>query len=173
MLKMAFILDPGMLPKLGSRLEHTASGLEELIERCIWLKAEVVEEDEFETTGRRAILNFGHTVAHALEKTNGYRSLLHGEAVAIGMIQEARLGERLGVTRLGTAAEVEQYVSLQGLPRTCEEILLKDQLLEAMKLDKKALGGELTFSLLEEPGKCKLVTGVSASEVLAVLDEAD
>jgi 3-dehydroquinate synthase len=167
--KMGLILDVSLADELA---KGGIANLQPLVERCIRLKAAVVEEDELETTGKRAVLNFGHTIGHALEKVNGYRDVLHGEAISVGMFLEAKLGERIGVTRPGTAESVARVLKAQGLPLTCLGLHQTEELMQAMAKDKKALGGSLAFSLLEEPGRCKLVSGVSASEVKAVLNEA-
>jgi 3-dehydroquinate synthase len=144
--------------------------LEDTIWRCIEHKRTVVEEDEYETTGRRAILNFGHTVGHAIEWALNYEELTHGEAIAIGMVIEAEIGEEIGVTEPGTAARIRHGMEQQGLPSTLPAKARTANLVEAMHRDKKAGPGTLGMSLLETVGTCKLVQGVSeeaASRVLA------
>lgn len=164
--KYGFIMDSELVNILASQV-YTASdhGLEEIVRRCINLKAEIVQADEFETLGVRAILNFGHTVGHAIEYLTGYGTMLHGEAISIGMVVEARLGELLGFTRPGVADQVMQYLSFQGLP--CSHMALKDEdgLLNAMYGDKKAVEGRLAFSLISDVGQCKLIEGVPEDTV--------
>jgi 3-dehydroquinate synthase len=143
--------------------------VEPMVRRCIELKAEVVAEDEFETTGRRAILNFGHTVAHAVEQAYGYEGMPHGFAVAIGMAVEARLGELLKITPQGVAAEVEVRLRTWGLPTWDDCLRDVDARLEVMRRDKKAKAGRLSFSLLERIGACKLVHDVDESAVRSVM----
>lgn len=168
--KYGYILDAELLERLeGAPLALDTPDLQAIIERCIALKAGVVEADEHETTGERAILNFGHTVGHALEKVSGYEPLKHGEAIAIGMGVEAALGERIGVTPLGTARRVREGLASQGLPVSTEWLEHTEALLDAMSLDKKAKKGALAFSLLEGVGKCKLVPDVARADVLAAL----
>jgi 3-dehydroquinate synthase len=157
--------------ELFQRLERNDIGLAEIVDRCISLKAEVVEADEFETTGLRAILNFGHTVAHAIESLTGYGPVLHGEAVAIGMVVEARLGERLGVTPPGNEARLRECLVRQGLPTYHPLLQEPDQVIETMRKDKKAVSGRLAFSLLTQLGGCKLVEGVPEGDVRAALSE--
>ncbi len=137
--------------------------------RCVALKAQVVEEDEHETTGRRAILNYGHTVGHAIERLTGYGPILHGEAIAVGMAVEADLGERLGVTALGTAKRVRAVLEAHGLPIAHAVVHDIEPMLAAMRGDKKAVGGALAFSLLTHVGECKLVTNVPEDEVRRAL----
>ena len=98
--KYGVILDAGFFDELEACADavnrHDPEVLVRVIARCCRLKADVVEQDEFETTGVRAALNYGHIFAHAFEALSGYGELLHGEAVAMGMVCASRLAERLG-----------------------------------------------------------------------------
>ncbi len=165
--KYGFIMDPGLLELLPPETER----LESIVKRCIELKARIVQEDEFETLGLRAILNFGHTLGHAIEQITGYGPILHGEAIAIGMAFEARLGERLGITRTGVAESVRQGLVSQGLPTDSDCLERADDLVAAMRRDKKASASGLAFSLLPEIGECKLIRDVPENEVRACLKE--
>lgn len=160
-LKTAFIRDPALL--------SMTADLAKTIQRCVEIKAEVVQADEFDRTGLRAILNFGHTLGHAIEAVHRYETYLHGEAIAIGMVAEARLGERLGITSAGTADLIEHYLKEAGLP-TAYDGWRNRALLEAIRLDKKNDAAGLGFSLLIELGRCKLVTGIAESDVAAFLE---
>lgn len=165
--KYSFILDAPLFERMLSRVPPTMA---EIVRRCIELKAKVVEADEFETTGERAILNFGHTAGHAIEQVTGYGPVLHGEAIAAGMVFEAKLGERLGITAPGTSDQVRKALSsIPPLPNGWPSD--KEALLAAMKRDKKAKESGMAFSLLTHIGECKLVTGVSEADVRAVLKE--
>lgn len=167
--KYGFILDPDLVRALQHhRLSATSPMLEGIVRQCIGHKAAVVQEDERDITGKRAILNFGHTVGHALEQLDNYKSLLHGEAIAIGMVAEAKLGELLQITEEGTSQIVSDCLALDGLPTTCDA-LRDPSLVAAMYSDKKAEGGELAFSLLTKIGECKLVRAVPRREVEAAL----
>lgn len=137
----------------------------EVISHCVDLKRQVVMEDEDEKTGRRAILNFGHTVGHAIEKVLNYEELLHGEAIAIGMVVEAELGEEMGVTPRGTAEEIRADLAKVGLPVALPAGLDREEIVGAMSSDKKRSGDELAFSLLEELGQCKLFDTVPSALV--------
>ncbi|MFY9235510.1 MAG: 3-dehydroquinate synthase [Fimbriimonadaceae bacterium] len=168
--KYGFILDESILQNIeGGHVESSSAGLEALISRCIELKARVVEEDELETKGRRAILNFGHTVGHALEKATGYGPLLHGEAISIGMVVETALGESLGITQTGMISRVREHLLRQRLPITHAALMHTDELIQTMRSDKKATSGNLAFSLVTEPGACKLVENVPPGAVEAAL----
>lgn len=143
-----------------------------MVRRCIEIKAEVVESDEFETTGRRAILNFGHTIGHAVEHLSGFR-MLHGEAIAVGMVLEARLGERLGVTPPGTADRLRTELMALPLPVDLPDAMrtpdAREELMHLMRKDKKATVSGVGFSLLERLGACKLFPAVPEHDVREVL----
>lgn len=128
--------------------------LKDIIEKSCAIKAEVVAEDEREG-GLRAILNYGHTVGHAIESVAGYGRLLHGEAVAVGMVLEARLSAEMGVLEHGAVDRIEELVSNYGLPVALPEGVVGSALVDAMELDKKSLGGELRFVLPERVGSVK------------------
>ena len=111
----------------------------------IEIKADVVRRDEHER-GMRKILNFGHTLGHAIEAGSDYR-LLHGEAIAIGMVLEARLSESLGLAAAGTAAEIQDAVERAGLPTECPSDLDPAQLIATTRTDKKARAGIAEYAL--------------------------
>jgi 3-dehydroquinate synthase len=115
------------------------------VARSVEIKSDVVRQDPREH-GLRKTLNFGHTIGHALEHASGY-ALLHGEAVAIGMVLEAKLAERLGVAPAGTAARIGDVLSRAGLPVERPAALDPRVVLEATRQDKKARGGAVTYAL--------------------------
>lgn len=125
--------------------------LARVIERCVRIKAAVVEEDERES-GLRMILNFGHTLAHGIEAAEGYGKLLHGEAVAVGMVFAARLGEKLDITRSGTSARLEGLIEAFGLPVHLRDLSCS-RILTAMSRDKKRGPGGLRWVLLSKLGE--------------------
>lgn len=136
-------------------LARDADALTELLHRSIAIKAGIVDEDAAER-GRRAILNFGHTVGHALEAVSGY-SMLHGEAVAAGMTIEAAIGTTVGVTTAGTAERLVEALEAFGLPARVPR-LPADQLLATMQHDKKTRGGTVKFAFLKELGQAAQTT---------------
>jgi 3-dehydroquinate synthase len=117
----------------------------DLVSRSVELKTAVVRADAREH-GRRKTLNFGHTIGHAVELVSGF-SLLHGQAVAIGMVLEARLAERLGVAARGTSDEIERVVRAAGLPAVRPPMLDVEAILAATRHDKKARGGSVAYAL--------------------------
>jgi shikimate kinase / 3-dehydroquinate synthase len=135
------------------------------------LKAAVVEEDEREGEGgRRHLLNYGHTVGHAIEAVTGYGAWLHGEAVAVGMCAAARLGARLGITPPALAERQEALLRRFGLPTRIEGVAASD-LLRAVLWDKKVRGGQVRWVLPAALGTAALVADVPEQAVRAALHE--
>ena len=153
--KTAAILDAKLWRWIEARAEGLTRGdaalATEVIERVARHKAAVVSADPAER-GRREILNFGHTVGHALEALGGYE-LLHGEAVAAGMRVEARLGELLGVTENGTAIEVSRALEACGLGAIWEAERHPNEVREALARDKKSRDARVRCVLLARIGK--------------------
>ncbi len=153
--KHGAILDPVYLADLEGDIPCVMNGevgaTARVVVRSIEIKADVVSKDEREV-GLRKVLNFGHTLGHAVEAAGGY-ALPHGSCVALGMILEARLGERLGVTRPGTAGTLSRLVELLGLPTRVPPRLDSEGLLAFTRSDKKGRGGRPHYVLLSEPGK--------------------
>ena len=168
--------DPTILHLLEERLGGGAAGvddpllLEELVRRSVAVKAAVVGADEREG-GERAFLNLGHTYGHAVESLTGYDLVLHGEAVAMGLVLALRLGVRLGLTPAGVADRGERLLERVGLPIR-PPVLDRDAVWATMRRDKKAGAGEVRFVLLEDAGHCVLQTPPVA-EVDAVIDELE
>ncbi|HEU4563526.1 MAG TPA: 3-dehydroquinate synthase [Gemmatimonadaceae bacterium] len=152
-IKHGVIADAGYFDEIGAVLHsipRDAGALERLIARSVAIKADVVRRDEREG-GVRKILNFGHTIGHAVESESGYR-LLHGEAVAIGMVLEARLAERAGIAAAGTSERIEALAASAGLPTERPAELSAARLIAAMRTDKKARGGEVELALPSRVG---------------------
>lgn len=141
--------------------------LAQAIETSCRSKAAIVARDEHEQ-GDRALLNFGHTFGHALETVAGYGSLLHGEAVAIGMVLAARLSARLGRASPGEGERLAALLQRLGLP-TAPPPLDPARLLAAMRLDKKNLGGRLRLILWHGIGKAEIVADVEETAILDAL----
>lgn len=170
--KYGVILDAALFDYLETHvaalINRDPDVLVHLVGRCCRLKADVVEQDEREQTGLRAVLNYGHTFAHALETLTGYGQLLHGEAVAIGMVCASRLAERLG--RIDARLTDRQRRLLEGLGLPVELPELDPQgMLDAMMRDKKVQHGRLRFVLPTRLGHVELVGDVDAGDVRAAL----
>lgn len=176
-IKYGVILDPDLFSRIDESLEapgtvHFREDLDEIIARCCTLKAEVIAADEREADLRQ-ILNFGHTVAHGIEQTMGYR-LRHGEAVAIGMVAEARLAHRLVGAPEDLAARIGDLCSRAGLPVRLPPGCSPEDVVSAAAKDKKARAGRIRCALPADLGVMgRGVDGygiaVDPEELLAVL----
>src|SRR3954469_17374162 len=132
-------------------IRREASALTTLVRRSVEIKAEMVSEDEREG-GRRAILNAGHTLAHALEQVTNY-SLLHGEAVAVGLVRECELAAQLGLADSGLCRRVGELLTRLGLPDQIPTGITPAALIESMRGDKKNRRGQIHFSLPAAVGR--------------------
>ncbi len=150
---------------INSRKRDT---LEEMIARAVQIKADTVLADETERTGRRALLNLGHTFAHALEAATGYdaRKLIHGEAVALGLVMAARLSKGINIDDTARIINLLQKV---GLPTTTELELCPQALYELMLYDKKADHSGLKMVLLEHIGCAKVQPAPAPEDILAAI----
>lgn len=175
--KYGMILDPELFTWLethaGAILAREPVALAHIVGRSAALKAEVVEQDERELGGLRAILNYGHTFAHAYETAGGYGRLLHGEAVAIGMADAALLAANLGRIDDDVVARQQRLLVAFGLPVAPPAIFAPDDLLAIMARDKKTVGGRLRFILPTRIGHVELVDGVDPAAVRAMLTRPD
>jgi len=154
--KHGFILDSQLL----DTFERLAPQMKALrgdepiaaIRRSVVIKSEIVSADEFETGDRRVLLNYGHTIGHAIEAVSGYGTFLHGEAVAIGMMAAAGIAERLGMIDKELVERQRRVLSSYDLPTSASGLDV-DDLIEATKSDKKSRGRTIRWVLLEGPGK--------------------
>lgn len=175
-IKTAVIGDAGLF----RYLEENAAGiralkpapLEHLLTKCLRFKARIVEQDERDT-GIRAILNFGHTVGHALEAAGAYRIFLHGEAVSVGMAAAAKIAERMGMTSAKTTRRLAALLKEFNLPTSLGRMKNFDpgSLIPTMMADKKVRGGELTFVLPQRIGTVSICRGVPPDLVKEALNE--
>jgi len=141
-----------------------------IIQRSCEIKADVVSKDEREA-GLRAILNYGHTIGHAVETVTRYTHYLHGEAVAIGMHLEAMLAHRLGFISQDTVGRIKKLIQAYGLPSELPSGVDRGELLSAMQLDKKATAGNLTFVLPEKIGSVKIEKKIDEQVLRDVLKD--
>jgi 3-dehydroquinate synthase len=172
--KYGVILDAELFGYLEANAEavlrREPAAVRHLVARSCRLKADVVEQDEREETGRRAVLNYGHTFAHAFEAVAGYGHWLHGEAVAAGMVCASRLADRRGLIAAELTERQRRLLARFGLPTTPERWPVAD-LLGAMRSDKKAVAGRLRLVLPRRLGEVALFDDCSEAEVRQVLEE--
>ena len=172
--KYGVILDAAFFDFLEADAPSLGAGdpalIRRIVARCCELKADVVARDEREETGVRAVLNFGHTIGHAIEAVSSYGGAFqHGEAVAAGMVLEARLAERLGWIDAGVTRRIEALLGRFGLPVDAAG-LDPDALVQAMGRDKKNRGGKIRFVLPREIGRVEMAEPDEA-DLRAVLAE--
>jgi 3-dehydroquinate synthase len=139
-----------------------------IVRRSCEIKAEVVSRDERES-GMRAILNYGHTIGHAIETAGGYGKHLHGEAVAIGMCLEARLARAKGLIGADQSGRIESLVRSYGLPFELPADIDPAVLFPFMELDKKTVAGELRFVLPEGIGRVRIQGGIAREDVERIM----
>ena len=134
--------------------EIATQNLDKIVRRSMAVKIRLVQADPDERS-QRAALNLGHTVGHAVELASGYR-LRHGEAVAIGMLAEARLSESLGLGEAGLANQIAEALSEMGLPSEIPPDMPRGAVMRAMGVDKKRSGGKLRFALPMRIGEVRV-----------------
>jgi 3-dehydroquinate synthase len=170
--KYALTIDLELLESLerdpAPVLERDVAALETLVARCVRAKAAVVGEDERDA-GRRLILNYGHTLGHALERIEAFAGRSHGEAIAIGMTFAARIAEDVGTAVAGLAARHARLLSSLGLEAN-GGLPPADDVLAAMRMDKKYRGG-MRFVLLEDVGRPVVVDSVPEDTLRRILEE--
>jgi len=162
--KHGIIADPDLFEICARGFEVVLNDLPQIVRRAMAVKIRIIEDDPYEK-GSRASLNLGHTVGHAVESVSGYR-LRHGEAVAIGMVAEARLAEYLSIAGKGLSARIAEALSALGLPIQIPKDLSKEKLIHAMRFDKKKAAGSVRFALPVEIGRVQVNVEVKDLELL-------
>jgi 3-dehydroquinate synthase len=174
-IKYGLIWDKDFFNFLEKRRESVLSlnpeDLIHMIKRSCEIKADVVSRDERET-GLRAILNFGHTIGHALETATGYTKFLHGEAVAIGMHAEAVLAHIFGLISPEEVSQLQLLIRKYGLPTAIPKDINIGEMFEAMKLDKKAVSGALRFILPERIGRVRIEDNITVEMIKEAIEKS-
>ncbi|MEI8293896.1 MAG: 3-dehydroquinate synthase [bacterium] len=161
-IKHAAIRDPSMLDALDD--------LPALIARNVGIKAAIVAEDEFETKGLRALLNFGHTIGHGIEAAAGYGQLLHGEAISLGLLAACRLSvDKAGLSE-AEAARISSALASYKLPMRLDRSISKGAILSALQRDKKFAAGAIRFVLLRRLGNAFVSQDVTEADIKAAID---
>lgn len=165
--KAGIIADPQLFGLFTKGWQATLPHLDEIVRRATAVKIAVIEQDPFEQ-GPRAALNLGHTIGHAVELASGFR-LRHGEAIAIGMVAEAGLAESLGIARPGLAEVIRKTLSGLDLPTRFPTELDQEQIILAMRKDKKRAGGTHRFALPARIGQVQVGVLVEEAAILDIL----
>ena len=171
-IKHALIADGELLQRFEAQAEALlaldAAPATEVIARSIAIKAQIVGKDEREEAGLRTVLNYGHTLGHALESATEYVSFLHGEAVAVGMMAAAEIGRRAGITPPQLVERQRRLLERFGLPTRAPGVPVA-AVRRAMALDKKVQGGSLRWVLLEDVGRPVIRSDIPMAVVEEVL----
>lgn len=161
--KSGLVGDAELFALCGRGWEAVERDLGEVVRRAMAVKISVIEDDPYEK-GRRAALNLGHTFGHAVELASGFQ-LRHGEAIAIGLVAEARLAEKIGIAETGLTGEIEGVLRALGLPVEIPPELDRVAVREVMQVDKKRLDGRVRFALPIRPGEVKVGVVVDFTEL--------
>jgi 3-dehydroquinate synthetase len=153
--KHGIISDPELFELCAQGLNCIRDNLEQVVKRAMAVKIRVIEEDPYEK-GFRASLNLGHTVGHAVELASKFE-LRHGEAIAVGMVVEAKFAERIGIANNGLSDEIATVLTTLGLPIQIPNNIPREEILRAMRVDKKKNAASIRFALPVEIGRVKLV----------------
>jgi 3-dehydroquinate synthase len=164
-IKYGLIYDREIYNKCSEDIHKNIDGI---IYRCIDIKREIVEKDEFDC-GLRMILNFGHTIGHAIERLGNYTRYTHGQAVAMGMAYAARLSEATGTAKRGLYDKIAAILKKLSLPVNCD--YTPEELAPALLSDKKIRDGSLNFILLSDIGKA-VIYKVNERDVLSFIKKA-
>jgi 3-dehydroquinate synthase len=177
-IKHAIIADPKLFERVarasGLRVTADASGtnaLLSLIKRNIQIKSGIVAKDERDQTGQRAILNFGHTVGHAIERAGNYRRFLHGEAVSIGIVAACTISvKRAGLSPDQRAAIID-LLGRFGLPTRLPATFPRKKIFEALNFDKKFEGGKIRFVVSPRIGSAYLADNVTVDDIREAVEQ--
>ncbi|MEE8328458.1 MAG: 3-dehydroquinate synthase [Thermodesulfovibrionia bacterium] len=158
----------GFLENKGREASFSKDNLIHVIKRSCEIKADIVSRDEREA-GLRAVLNFGHTIGHAIETVTDYKRFLHGEAIAIGMCAAAELAVRLRILQKKDAERIKSLIELYNLPVKIPSGIDVSDILGAMEIDKKVRAGRLRFILPESIGNVRIEENISIEIIKEVL----
>ena len=171
-IKYGVIKDPQLFIYLEKKyrdiLNLTTAASEFIVRRCSEIKAKVVQEDEREEKGTRTVLNFGHTLGHAIEAAADYKGYSHGEAVALGMLLACDISKKLKLITNATARRIESLIKIVGLPTQIRKIPF-DEIIEAHYRDKKFIGAKNKFVLIKGIGKTKIIENIPLGMIKEVL----
>jgi 3-dehydroquinate synthase len=164
-IKHAIIADPKMFRMLQSRKAGAAPALQGLIKRNIQIKSRIVTKDERDRKGQRALLNFGHTVGHAIERAGNYREFLHGEAVSIGMVAACTISMKKAGLSVDQRDAIVNLLRGFGLPTRLPSKFPRKKIFDAIKFDKKFEGGKVRFVVTPRIGTARITNDVTLDDI--------
>ena len=162
-IKYGIIKDPQLFTYLEKRcrdlLALHSTALEFIVRRCSYIKAKIVQQDEKEEKGIRTILNFGHTLGHAIEAAGAYKGYNHGEAIALGMLLACDISRNLRLINNGVSQRIENLIKAVGLPTRIRDISVSE-IIKTHYRDKKFIGSKSRFVLIKGISKTRIVENV-------------
>ena len=164
-IKHAIIADPKMFQILQSWKAGDAPALQRLIKRNIEIKSRIVTKDERDRTGERALLNFGHTIGHAIERAGNYRSFLHGEAISLGIVAACTISMRRAGLRSDQRDVIVNLLCRFALPTCLPPKFPHRKVLDAVKFDKKFESGKIRFIVTPRIGTAYLTKNVTLDDI--------
>jgi 3-dehydroquinate synthetase len=170
-IKHAVIADGEMFRALKNMQENDALALQSLIKRNIEIKSKIVAKDERDQTGERAILNFGHTIGHAIERAGDYRKFLHGEAVSLGIVAACAISIKKAGLSPGQRDAIVDILRQFNLPTQLQKDFPREKIIGALKVDKKFEGRNVRFVVTPRVGAAHLTDDVTLEDIREVIDE--
>ena len=170
-IKHAIVADAEMFGKLQHWKASDALALEPIIKRNIEIKSKIVARDERDQTGERAVLNFGHTIGHAIERAGNYHTFLHGEAVSMGIVAACAISIRKAGLPPDQAGAISGLLRQFNLPTELPKAFPREKIFDALKLDKKFERGEIRFVLTPRIGSARVATDVTMDDIREAVDE--
>lgn len=164
-IKHAVVADPKMFRMLQSWKAGAAPALQRLIKRNIEIKSRIVAKDEHDRTGQRALLNFGHTVGHAIERAGNYRKFLHGEAVSLGIVAACAISMKRAGLPPDQRAAIADVLGRFGLPTRLPPKFPRKRILDALKFDKKFEAGKVRFIVTPRIGSAHVADNVTLDDI--------
>ncbi len=170
-IKHAIIADAKMFGILQSWKAGDALALQKLICRNIEMKSKIVAKDERDQIGERAILNFGHTVGHGIERAGRYRKFLHGEAVSLGIVAACAISIKKAELPPDQRDAVIDLLQRFGLPTRLPTNFPREEIFDALKFDKKFKGGKIRFVVMPRVGSARVATNVTMADIREAIAE--
>jgi 3-dehydroquinate synthase len=164
-IKHAIIADAKMFRILQSWKAGAAPALQRLVKRNVRIKSRIVANDERDRTGQRALLNFGHTVGHAIERAGNYRKFLHGEAVSLGIVAACAISVKRAGLQADQRTAIVDLIARFGLPTRLPQNFARKKILDAVKFDKKFESGKIRFVVTPRIGVAYVTDNVTLEDI--------
>lgn len=169
--KHAIIADAKMFDQLQSWHASGALALQSLIKRNIEIKSKIIAMDEYDRTGKRALLNFGHTIGHAIERAGNYRQFLHGEAVSLGIVAACAISVRRAGLSTKQRDVIVHLLQRFGLPTHLPKNFRRRKILDAIQFDKKFEGGKIRFIVTPKIGAARVANNITLDDIREAISE--